>query len=69
MNREKYPKNKQTPKIQLPKKTNNHEDAVSYVLKYYKNNNGVINNEFFYPTNFIAAKKWFKEFCSFLFKK
>ena len=62
MNREKYPKNKQTPKIQLSKTTNNHEDAVSYVLKYYKNNNGVINNEFFYPTNFIGAKKWVQEF-------
>ncbi len=62
MNREKYPKNKQTPKIQVSKKTNNHEDAISYVLKYYKNNNGVINNEFIYPTNFSTAKIWIQEF-------
>ena len=62
MNREKYPKNKQTPKINIAKKTSNHEEASSYVLKYYKNNNGQINNEFIYPTNFATAKKWIQEF-------
>ena len=62
MNREKYPKNKQTPKIKVAKKTSNHEEASSYVLKYYKNNNGQINKEFIYPTNFTTAKKWIQEF-------
>ena len=62
MNREKYPKNKQTPKVNFAKKTSNHEEASSYVLKYYKNNNGQINKEIIYPTNFATAKKWIQEF-------
>ena len=62
MNREKYPKNKQTPKIKFSKKTNNHKEAVLYVKRYFKNNNGKINNEFIYPTDFYTSKLWLSQF-------
>ena len=62
MNREKYPKNKRTPKIEFSEKTNNHEQALIYVERYFKNNHGIINNEFIYPTDFSTSKAWLLQF-------
>ncbi len=62
MNREKYPKNKRTPKIEFSEKTNNHEKALIYVERYFKNNYGIINNEFLYPTDFSTSKAWLFQF-------
>jgi len=62
MNREKYPKNQKTPKINFSKKTNNHDNAVAYVERHFKNNNGVINIDFLYPTDFATSKTWLLQF-------
>ena len=39
LNREKYPKNKETPKIEFSTRTKNHKEALGYVNKYFNNNN------------------------------
>ena len=62
MNREKYPKNKSTPKITFSNTTKNHEEAVLYVNKYFKTNNGQLNKDFIYTTDFDSAKSWYQQF-------
>ena len=62
INREKYPKDKSTPKIIFSNTTKNHEEAICYVNKYFKNNNGEFNNSFIYPTDFESSKNWFRQF-------
>ena len=67
MNREKYPKNKKTPSIKFSSKTKNHSEAIDYVNKYFKKNNGELNINFLYPTDFKSAQSWFKQFLKFRF--
>jgi deoxyribodipyrimidine photolyase-related protein len=67
LNREKYPKNKKTPKIKFSRKTKNHEEAIEYVNKYYATNNGELNEEFIYPTDFETAEIWLKQFLNVRF--
>ena len=62
MNREKYPKNKKTPSITFSSKTKSHSEAINYVKKYFNKNNGELNVNFLYPTDFKSAKSWFKQF-------
>ena len=62
MNREKYPKNKNTPTISFAYKTKNHKEAIEYVRKYFNENNGELNNKFLYPTNFKSSKLWLNQF-------
>ena len=67
LNREKYPKNKNTPKIDFPKKTIYHKEAIDYVEKYFKSNNGELNADVIYPTNFETAENWFNQFLAIRF--
>ena len=48
LNREKYPKNKETPKIEFSNRTKNHKEAVDYVT-ILDTNNGELNEDFIYP--------------------
>ena len=67
LNREKYPKNKETPKIEFSTRTKNHKEALGYVNKYFNNNNGELNEEFVYPTDFKTAEKWLEQFLNIRF--
>ena len=58
-NREKYPKNKTTPEIELPKKPKNHNEVIEYINKYFPDNYGELSKISIYPTDFKSAKKWF----------
>ena len=62
LNREKYPKNKLTPKIKIFNTTKNHEQSINYVHKYFKKNHGNLSSKFIYPTDFETSKNWFNEF-------
>ena len=68
-NREKYPKDKNTPIIRYPKIEEYHLEAVKYVENNFKNNLGSINSNIIYPNNFKSAKKWFHEFLKVRFKE
>ena len=67
LNREKYPKNKETPKIKFSRKTKNHMEAIEYVNKYYDTNNGELNEDFIYPTDFETSEKWLEQFLNVRF--
>jgi len=68
-NREKYPKDKTTPKINFPKKTKNHQEALLYVENNFKNNNGALSDDPLYPTDFETAENWFNDFLKTRFKE
>ncbi len=61
MNREKFPKNKETPKILFPKKSKNFDASCRYVEEKFSHNLGEINSPL-YPTDFKSAKLWFQNF-------
>ena len=61
MNREKFPKNKETPKILFPKKSKNFDASCRYVEEKFSDNLGEINSPL-YPTDFKSAKLWFQNF-------
>ena len=61
-NREKYPKNKTTPEIELPKKPKNHNEVIEYINTYFPDNYGELSKIPVYPTDFKSAKKWFNNF-------
>ena len=62
MNREKFPKNKNTPTISFSYKTKSHKEATEYVKKYFSENNGELNKNFLYPTDFKSSKSWLNQF-------
>ena len=67
LNREKYPKNKETPEIEFSNRTKNHKEALDYVNKHFNNNNGELNEDFIYPTDFETAEKWLEQFLNIRF--
>jgi len=62
LNREKYPKEKEPPKVSLNTKNFLHTDAEKYVNQNFKANYGNLNSEFFYPNTHSSAEKWFDDF-------
>ena len=68
-NRKKYPKNKDTPKVNYPKSNTSHSEAIEYVNNNFSNNLGEINKEIIYPNNFISSKKWFQNFLKTRFEE
>ena len=67
-NREKYPKNKQTPKIKRPSESIYFEEATNYVDENFTNNCGELQKKPLYPHDFESSKKWFEEFLRNRFK-
>ena len=61
MNREKFPKNKNTPYIEIPKKSKYFDSSIKYVEDNFSDNLGVLGS-FLYPTDFKSAKRWFNNF-------
>jgi len=61
MNREKFPKNKNTPSIEVPKKSKYFDSSVNYVEENFTENLGVLSS-CLYPTDFKSAKLWFNNF-------
>ena len=61
MNREKYPKDKEAPKLKKFQKDEIRVKNELYVNDYFKNNPGNIE-KFIYPTDFKQAKQWFDDF-------
>ena len=61
MNREKFPKNKNTPYIEIPKKSKYFDSSIKYVEDNFSDNLGVLSS-FLYPTDFKSAKRWFNNF-------
>jgi deoxyribodipyrimidine photolyase-related protein len=61
-NRLKYPKDKVPPKVVFPGLNNFYKEAIQYVITHYSSNYGTISSTFIYPTTFVEAKDWLKEF-------
>ena len=61
LNREKYPKHKEAPKLKTFQKDEIRVNNESYINDYFKNNPGKIE-KFIYPTDFKQAKQWFDDF-------
>ena len=61
-NRQKYPKNKTAPFINLPASDSYWEEAVQYCEKYFGNNYGSIAKTPIYPYTSEAAKIWLDDF-------
>ena len=63
MNRKKFPKNKNTPKIDYSNiKSPNYLYSKEYTSKYFSKNIGELSNTQIYPTEFKSAKIWFNNF-------
>ena len=63
MNREKYPKDKKPPKIEFTEVNDKlFSESVDYIKINYRENPGIINNKFIYPTDHEGAKSWFLKF-------
>jgi deoxyribodipyrimidine photolyase-related protein len=63
MNREKYPKDKKPPKIEFSEVNDKlFSESVDYIKINYRENPGIINNKFIYPTDHEGAKSWFLKF-------
>jgi deoxyribodipyrimidine photolyase-related protein len=61
-NRLKYPKNKIPPKVEFIQADEIFKEAEAYVLMYYPNNYGEINQHIIYPFTFHDSKKWLQTF-------
>lgn len=61
LNREKYPKDKETPAIEDPEEDNFLSESITYVNNLFSQNPGTLKN-FNYPTNFENSKRWFEDF-------
>ena len=68
-NREKYPKDKKTPKIKRPIESIYFEEAITYVEENFTNNCGELPKKPLYPHDFESSKKWFEEFLRNRFKE
>jgi deoxyribodipyrimidine photolyase-related protein len=68
-NREKYPKNKKTPKIIFPSSSENHQEIINYINTYFPENPGDLDEKINYPSDFKSAKKWFDEFLKIRFRE
>ena len=63
MNREKYPKDKNPPKIEFAKVNDKlFSESVSFINTNYSQNPGLIDDKFIYPTDHKSAKLWFLKF-------
>jgi deoxyribodipyrimidine photolyase-related protein len=61
LNREKYPKDKETPAIDYPEEDNFLSESINYVNNLFSQNPGSLK-KFKYPTNFENSKRWFEDF-------
>ena len=62
MNRMRFPKDKEAPKISYPGENIIYKEAKTYVEKEFNGNVGEIHDQIVYPYDFESAKKWFKDF-------
>ena len=68
MNRMRFPKDKEAPKISYPGENIIYKEAKTYVEKEFNGNVGEIHDQVVYPYDFESAKKWFKDFLKNRFK-
>jgi deoxyribodipyrimidine photolyase-related protein len=62
MNRMRFPKDKEPPKISYSEENIIYKEAKAYVDKEFNGNVGEIYDHIVYPYDFESAKKWFKDF-------
>jgi deoxyribodipyrimidine photolyase-related protein len=62
MNRMRFPKDKEPPKISYSEENIIYKEAKAYVDKEFNGNVGEIYDQIVYPYDFESAKKWFKDF-------
>ena len=43
------------------------KEAIDYVCKHFNNNNGELNEDFIYPTDFETSEKWLEQFLNVRF--
>lgn len=67
-NRQSLPSSVKIPSFYKPRENKYQKEAAKYVHKHFKNNYGNAEN-FFYPTSFDTAKKWFDDFLQKRFAK
>ncbi len=68
-NRAKFPKKGIVPLLPLPLENDFEKEAKQYVLKYFPNNYGSINEPQLFVTNFKDAENWLDEFLENRFEK
>lgn len=61
-NRKKFPKGKAVVKLKLPEPNKYTSEAINYTKTHFGNNVGLLNDDFFYPTDFEASEKWLEDF-------
>ena len=61
-NRNKFPKNKSTPKLDFQKSNTYYTEAIEYVSKNFPDNLGELPEKNIYPINFKSSKKWLNDF-------
>ncbi len=73
-NRKRFPKKETVPVLNLPKQNKYVDEARKYVEQHFKNNYGINDDPFynttgFFPTTFIEAENWLKDFIKYRFEK
>lgn len=61
-NRLKYPKDKQSPKINWPEENDYHKEAKQYIEKFFNQNYGLITGGINYPVTFTEIGTWIDNF-------
>lgn len=61
-NRKKYPKAKTPPTVQYPDKTNEYNEAITYVNKHFSKNPGELGSYPLYPINAEQSEDWLNDF-------
>ncbi len=61
-NRLRYPKNKIPPKVRFESLNSYHKEAIEYVQKYFDQNYGELNTDYFFPVDFESSRKWLTDF-------
>jgi deoxyribodipyrimidine photolyase-related protein len=67
-NRERYPKNQQSPAINLTETNSFIDEACSYVDKHFPKNPGSTKGPYFFTVDFNSTKDWLHEFLKYRFK-
>ena len=66
-NRNKYPRNKEAPKVTFPEESAYWTEAIGYVHKYFAGNPGMLNGHRYFPIDHREAEDWLKQFLIFRF--
>ena len=68
-NRKKYPKKRTPPSLSFPDTDTYGMEARDYVQSHYPKNPGELTRLPLYPTNYVSAQRWFRDFLEKRFPK